>query len=200
MNRNRMNHASMLITGAVALVLSADLAHATPDSWNVEREHGELHVFGSLTEGACSLDMRSAFQDVDMGNLTTASLGIKGDRGRSVEVTLKLKGCFRTRGESIDVRLNNRTWDILQPVVTATFLAPADRYNPELVAVKGAQGFGLRLTDRRGRDIRLGARGAAQPVTPSQDELVYRISPERTAAPVQPGAWQALLGFRLNYD
>lgn len=200
MNRNRMNCASTLVLGGLVLVLSAGMASATLDNWNVEGEHGELHVFGSLTEGACSLDMRSAYQDVDMGNQTTASLGIEGDRGRPVEVTLKLKECLSTRGESTDVRLGKRTWGILQPVVTATFLAPADLYNPELVAVKGAQGFGLRLTDHHGRDIRLGDRGAPQLVALSQDELVYSITPERTAAPVQPGAWQALLGFRLNYD
>lgn len=200
MNRNRMNRAGTLIPAALALMLSAGLAYATPDNWNVEGEHGELHVFGSLTEGACNLDMRSAFQDVDMGNQTTASLGIPGDRGRPVTVTLKLTDCYRTRGQSTDMRLDNRVWDTIQPVVTATFVASADVYNPDLVAVKGAQGFGLRITDFQGRDIRLGDRGVPQMVTPSQDELIYQIIPERTAAPVQSGIWQALVGFRLNYD
>lgn len=200
MNRNSMNRAGTLIPAALALMLSAGLAYATPDDWNVEGEHGELHVFGSLTEGACNLDMRSAFQDVDMGNQTTASLGIPGDRGRPVTVTLKLTDCYRTRGQSTDMRLDNRVWDTIQPVVTATFVASGDMYNPDLVAVKGAQGFGLRITDRQGRDIRLGSHGVPQIVTPSQDELLYQIMPERTAAPVRSGMWHALVGFRLNYD
>ncbi|HGL5969497.1 TPA: fimbrial protein [Klebsiella aerogenes] len=170
------------------------------DNWNVEGEHGELHVFGSLTEGACSLDMTSARQDVNLGNMTAASLGMPGDQGTPVAVTLKLRDCFRTRGESTDHRTGGLVWDSLQPVVTASFVAPADMYNPQLVAVRGAQGFGLRITDRQGRDVRLGDRGAPQFVTPGQDELVYRIIPERTAAPVTPGAWQSVVNFRLNYD
>ncbi|WP_226938249.1 fimbrial protein [Klebsiella aerogenes] len=200
MKWKRKHHVSTLLLGGVALVLSSGMVSATQDNWNVEGEHGELHVFGSLMAGACSLDMRSAYQDVYMGSQTTASLGTPGDRGLPVEVTLKLKECFRTRGGSTDARLDKSAWYILQPAVTATFLAPADLYNPELAAVKGAQGFGLRLTDHHGRNIRLGDRGAPQLTTPLQDELVYHITQERTASPVQPGAWQALLGFRLNYD
>ena len=37
---------------------------ATTDNWNVDGEHGELHVTGQLTEGACRLDMSSAHQAI----------------------------------------------------------------------------------------------------------------------------------------
>lgn len=202
--RERRRQSMMTLLPAIAaLGISAMLAHpaiAVHDNWNVEGEHGELHVFGSLTEGACSLDMTSARQDVNMGNFTTASLGMPGDQGMPVSVTLKLRDCFRTRGESADHRIGSLVWDTMQPVVTATFVAPADVDNPQLVAVRGAQGFGLRITDRQGRDVRLGDRGAPQWVMPGQDELVYRIIPERTAAPLGAGAWRSVVNFRLNYD
>lgn len=203
-NRNRRCEGGLsLVPALLALGVSTVLAgpvFATPDNWNVEGEHGELHVYGSLTEGACGLDMASARQDINMGNMSTSSLGIPGDQGTPVAVTLKLRDCFRTRGESADHRTGSLVWDSQQPVVTASFVAQADLYNPQLIAVRGAQGFGLRITDSQGHDVRLGDRGAPQFVTPNNDQLTYRIIPERTAAPVKPGSWQSVVNFRLSYD
>lgn len=56
------------------------------------------------------------------------------------------------------------------------------------------------MTDAQGRDIRLGERGAPLLLTPGQDALDYRVTPERTRAPLQAGAYSAHVDFRLSYD
>jgi type 1 fimbria pilin len=37
-------------------------------------------------------------------------------------------------------------------------------------------------------------------LTVGQDTLDYVVTPERTRAPLQAGAYSAQLNFRLNYD
>ncbi|SQI34317.1 Fimbria A protein precursor [Serratia plymuthica] len=81
-----------------------------------------------------------------------------------------------------------------------SFIAPADADNPELVKVHGASGLALRISDDRGRDIRLGSRGAPLALAVGQNALNYRITPERTRAPLLPGAYAAVVDFQLSYD
>jgi type 1 fimbria pilin len=189
----------LLLTGALMVAMSP-LASANPDNWDVEGEHGELHVVGALTEGACRLDMTSAYQQVALGDTARARLGRPGNQGTPVTFHLQLRDCSRPGGRQRDLRQGNVTWDRLQPVMTVSFVAPADPDTPALVRVAGVRGIGLRIRDRQGRDIRLGDRGAPQFVTPANDELVYTVTPERTRAPLTAGSYRAVVDFRLNYD
>lgn len=198
----RKNLRAGLMTVVAPLVLTAlsPLASANPDNWEVEGEHGELHVYGALTEGACRLDMASTFQQVEVGETPNARLRRVGNLGTPVTFRLQLRDCVRLGGRQRDLRTGSTTWDALQPVMQVSFVAPADVDTPGLVQVKGVSGIGLRIRDSQGRDIRLGDRGGPQFVTPANDALVYTVTPERTKAPLTTGSYRAVMDFRLNYD
>lgn len=175
-------------------------AAAAADNWRVEGANGVLHVHGVLTESACRLEMSSAEQSVSLGNTGSGRLQQAGDRGEPVAFQLRLRDCIRTNGSSRDERGGVLSWDANQPLVSVRFIAPADDDNAQLIKVQGISGLGLRMLDAAGRDIRLGFRGKPQFLTPGQDVLTYRVMPERTAAPLQAGAYRSQINFRLNYD
>lgn len=170
------------------------------DNWQVEGANGVLHVRGELTEGACRLEMTSAYQAVWLGNTSTAQLATVGARGMPVNLQLHLRDCLRGPAASRDQHTGNLLWSAYQPAVSVSFIAPADADNPELVKVRGASGLGLRMTDERGRDIRLGSRGAPLALAVGQNALNYTITPERTRAPLLPGTYAAVVDFQLSYD
>lgn len=175
-------------------------SRAEVDNWEVEGVHGQLHVSGELMEAACRLDMTSQMQQIDLGDIFTRELLHPGDRGQAVAFTLKLRDCVRSGGDILDTHSGGRAWDAIQPVASVVFVAPADVDVPQLALVRGITGFGLRITDSLRRDVRLGERALPVFVSPSNDELVYYVQPERTAAPLTPGPWQATVGFQLRYD
>lgn len=168
------------------------------DNWQVEGAHGVLHVRGELTESACRLEMASAYQAVSLGATATAQLAQAGDRGVPVNVQLHLRDCLRTASNNRDTRTGNLVWSPQQPAVSVSFIAPADADNPALVKVRGTAGLGLRIADERGKDVRLGSRGA--PLAVGQQALNYTVTPERTHAPLVPGAYAAVVDFQLSYD
>ncbi|RTF88152.1 fimbrial protein, partial [Serratia marcescens] len=65
------------------------------DNWDVEGANGTLHVYGALTESACSLEMTTARQEVWLGETGTAHFQRPGDRGTPVAFELTLKDCLR---------------------------------------------------------------------------------------------------------
>ncbi|MNE28050.1 Fimbria A protein precursor [compost metagenome] len=170
------------------------------DNWQVEGAHGVLHVRGELTESACRLEMASAYQAVWLGSTATAQLAKAGDRGVPVNVQLHLRDCLRGPSANRDERSGNLLWSAQQPAVSVSFNAPADADNPELVKVHGASGLALRISDERDGDIRLGSRGAPLALAVGQNVLNYRITPERTRAPLLPGPYAAVVDFQLSYD
>lgn len=197
---NRSDRTPPAWVAALALMGTVMTAQAAPDNWGVEGAHGELHISGALSAGACRLDMTSLFQQVEMGVIPTAPLLRPGDQGEPVVVQLQLRDCLPVGGRQRDDYNGNLTWDSIQPVVTVSFAARMDNDNPELVKASGASGLGLRLLDGQKRDVRLGSRGAPQFLTPYNDQLTYYVVPERTRAPLAPGAFRASVDFRLNYD
>ncbi|MBL5905349.1 fimbrial protein [Serratia fonticola] len=162
--------------------------------------HGVLHLHGEMTESACRLDMVSAYQAVSLGNIATGRLAEEGEQGVPVNVQLQLRDCLRGPSSNRDERNGNLLWSAHQPAVSVSFVAPADVDNPQLVKVRGASGLALRITDERGRDIRLGSRGAPLLLAVGLNTLNYRVVPERTRAPLLPGAYAAVVDFQLNYD
>ncbi|EQB4817739.1 TPA: fimbrial protein [Citrobacter amalonaticus] len=189
-----MNHgnAKRTLCGLV-LALFSSLALAGSDSLNIK-------VLGMMTEGACVPDLASAWQEVNLGETPTALLKKPGDRGMPIPIVMHFKYCIRMRGNSLDVKTGTRTWDPVQPVLTVSFIAPADADTPQLVQVTGASGIGLRITDAQQNDIRLGQRGKPQFATPPRDELIWYVTPERTRAPLIKGAYQASVNFFMEYD
>ncbi|MFV8984687.1 fimbrial protein [Serratia fonticola] len=189
--------------GAVGLILLSFLAQATEldkvDNWDVDGAHGVLQVQGSLTESACRLDMSSAWQTVDLGNIGTGMLQHVGKQGTPVAVQLRLEDCLG--GES---RNHNQLGDLLwspdMPAMKIRFLAPTSAEDPQLLAVTGAKGLGLLMSDQRKVAITPGVYSAPTLVSPGQNQLTYYITPVRTSAGLDTGAYQAQIQFQLSYD
>ncbi|WP_273854877.1 fimbrial protein [Serratia liquefaciens] len=192
--------AALMVPVCVCVMLWLLPTAMAVDNGQVEGAHGVLHVRGELTESACRLEMASAYQAVWLGNTATAQLAKVGDRSVPVNVQLQLRDCLRTASNNRDARTGNLLWSAQQPAVSVSFIAPADADNPELVKVHGASGLALRMSDERGRDIHLGSRGAPLALAVGQNTLNYRITPERTRAPLLPGAYAAVVDFQLSYD
>ncbi|WP_233499013.1 fimbrial protein [Pantoea graminicola] len=182
----------------ISLLLSP-LSRAN-DFSQVEGESGTLYVTGALTQGACRLEMQSAWQQINLGTLVTGDFTSLGQRGEAIPFQLILRDCLSAGGHLQDAITGGTTWDSKQPVVSVSFIAPADSDTPELVRVEGAQGLGLRLLDNQQRNVRLGYRSEPLFVAPYHDALTWYVVPERTSAPLVVGPFTATVNFRLNYD
>ena len=181
----------------VALTIPKVMAE---NDWGNDGNTGILHVRGVLTESACRLEMESANQDLWLGEVATGKLLRPGDTGAPVAFALHLRDCLRSPTGSVDEITGNRFWTTRQPVVRVSFIAPANPENPRLVKVVGATGFGLRIEDGGGNDIRLGLKGKPLILQPGQDELNYSVTPERTTASLIAGRYRAIVGFQLSYE
>lgn len=187
---------AILLCGASTL---SGAAHAAEFS-SADDFNAIFHVTGSLLESACHLDMSSAYQEVRLGEIATANLVRPGDQGTPVAVQLTLRGCIRTRGGRREANGGEMAWSDVEPVVGITFRADADPDTPELVGVRGARGFGLRLTDSQHHPIALDVHSHAWFVAPGDAILTYYVTPERTSAPLQPGIFHAYINLFLTYD
>lgn len=183
----------------VALLSSASVATFSYAAGN-SKQSAEFQVIGTLLESTCYLDPSSTYQTVSLGDLSTARLARVGDQGIPVALKLKLQGCVRRDGGRQDEQNGTLIWSAIEPVASLTFHALADVDNPSLIRVVGAQGFGLRLLDVQGHDMRLGRTAAAWFISPGDNQLTYYIRPERTAAPLRPGPFRASLNLNLAYD
>lgn len=170
------------------------------EGWGVEGASGQLHVFGSLTESPCRIEMESVYQSVDMGNIETAELQHVGQKGKSVPFYINLQDCIETSTILRDIKMGGVVWSTEQPGVKARFLAPNVPFYPELVKVSGVQGLGLELNDAVGRKIPVGEAGSPQLLSPGENKLMYFITPVRIAGDLQAGAYRALISFELIYD
>lgn len=170
------------------------------DDWNVDGEHGELHVYGALTEGACQLNMESRDQQINLGYIASNVLRRPGDSGTPVNFELKLDRCIRSGGVQTDRYKGGLVWDSQQPVITLSFLAQSDPVMPTLIKVNGVQGLGLRIEDSLHRTVTPGERGEPQFLTPGSNVLAYTVTPVRTPEPLTPGFFQATVNFQVNYD
>jgi len=183
------------------LMASCALAQEIPVSnWDLDDTYGQLNVYGVLTENACRLEMESERQEVNLGYQTLDRMLHTGDRGKPVEVEIKLQDCLRAVAGNRDTSDGSKGWSLYQPSVSVSFLATADENSPSLVKVNGVTGLALRITDKQQHDVPLGGRGEPLLLTPGKNTLTYYFTPQRTTAPIISGAYQANVNFHLNYD
>lgn len=194
--------AAVLTLALTATILPAREAGARdrPDNWNVDGAHGVLHVRGTLLEGACRLDMTSAFQLVSLGSTARGVLRHPGDRGQPVAFRLRLRDCSRSGGAEENRYTGTITQDAIQPVVTFSFTGVTDPDMPRLLKVSGVSGVGLQLTDPLGRHVRPGERGEPVMLMPGDNDLIYQVTPVRTPAPLIAGDYRAVANFEVSYD
>lgn len=189
-----------LLYCAATLCITTPMLAAGIDNWQVEGLHGEIHVSGTLIEAPCTLDMASAWQEVSLGDVGAYYLRKPGNQAEPVPFTLLFRDCIRSQGVLYDQRTDTPTWSEMQPIVTVSFVAPADPYYPEMLAVKGVSGLALKITDKQNNNIRLGTRGRPQFLELPQGALTYYVTPVRTPEKMSEGRFRAVMDFRVNYD
>ncbi|MGT3828610.1 fimbrial protein [Enterobacter kobei] len=194
---NKRSYALVVLIG-VAPYLQADAGKER--DFRQDDLHGVVHVSGAIYRDACRLGMTSAYQDIYVGDSKTSQLNRPGDRGDEVMFELRLEDCRMVSGSQTDERSALLRWSESQPLVSVRFVAENHKDNPRLVAVNGAEGFGLRITDNQQRDINLGGRGTPLFLEPGSNSLIYHITPERTSSPLEAGAWDAFVRYELIYD
>ncbi|NCG54972.1 fimbrial protein [Serratia fonticola] len=169
------------------------------DNWDVDGAHGTLYVHGALTESACRLAMSSTYQTVELGAVGTGQLQQVGGQGTPVAVQIRLEDCMSSETRN-RTPLGVLLWSPDMPAMKIRFLAPADTQDPRLVAVSGAGGMGLLLSDGKQTPLVLGQFNAPLLVSPGQNQLTYYITPVRTMAGLNAGAFQAQIQFQLSYE
>lgn len=192
-----MKPTTAMVLSCLLSVLSATDTYA--DDEPTQSTDGLLDISGSLHHEPCTLEMTSAYQTVELGNISRSYLQRPGDMAPPVTFELRFLDCRRIAGGLPDARKSTLVWSPYEPVLSVAFVAPADADDPRLVKVQGITGMGLRLTDTRGRDIRLGAWGAPLFLAHGGDSVTWHVQPTRTSAPLTNGAFRAVVDFRLNY-
>lgn len=161
---------------------------------------GLLDISGSLHHSACMVEMSSAYQTVELGNIPRSQLQQPGDGATPIAFHLRFFDCRRAAGSITNERTGKLVWSAYHPVVSVAFLAPADADDSRLVQVRGISGLGLGLSDSMGRDVRLGSRGELLFLAHGSDTLTWYVQPTRTPAALSNGAFRAVVDFRLNYE
>ncbi|WP_455428404.1 fimbrial protein [Dryocola sp. LX212] len=157
---------------------------------------------GELQEAACRVEMDSAFQQVDLGVISTDDLRQPGARSTPVPFHIYLRDCLRTRSAVRNVNTGNLSWSANQPVVSVAFMATADADEPTLVHPDSMtlSGVGLRLLSDSQETLTLGRRGRPKFLDPGQNTLTFYVVPERTLSPLAPGDFRATVSFSLDYE
>ncbi|CRM77087.1 MULTISPECIES: fimbrial protein [Pseudomonas] len=190
-----MKSQQMKVLGGLLLALLQSAQAA-----DVEGMNGMLNISGTMHETPCSLEMTSLHQTIDLGAVSASQLQRPGDQARPVAFEVRFTDCHRTAGSIRSERTGNLAWSAFQPVLSVTFLAPADADDPRLVKVQGVSGMGLHLTDALGRDVQLGFRGEPLFLPLGSNTQVWTVRPTRTSASLTSGAFRAVVDFRLNYE
>ncbi|MEM7862906.1 fimbrial protein [Morganella morganii] len=203
MSTNHRLFSQIIVGAGIGLYFLSSPAFATKlgqvDNWDVDGAHGTLQVYGALTESACRLAMSSVFQTVNLGITGSGQLQHVGQEGTPVAVQLNLEDCLSGQSRTAD-NTGNLLWAPEMPAMKIRFLAPADNQNPKLVAVTGAKGLGLQLSDSEHHPIIPGQYSIPKLMSPGQNQLTYYITPVRTAAALNADAYHALIRFQVSYD
>lgn len=200
----KINMKSYSLTLMLTLVLCAVVVFAreaqAADNSGIEEANLTIYVHGALTQSVCRLEMSSANQTVELGEVGTGRLHSVGAQGKPVRLELRLEDCLSNEVASQDLRHDSLVWARNELSVSVSFSGVRDADNPELIKVQGAEGVGLRIKDVQGRDVRVGSRGIPLMIIPGQNALSFTIIPERTKAPLTPGSYLAQVNFKMSYD
>ncbi|MEZ2604123.1 fimbrial protein [Kluyvera intermedia] len=182
--------------------LSNPKALAQTDNWNVDGEHGELYVKGVLTESACSLDMSSSFQSIELSNIAMGVLTHPGDRGVPVKFQIRLRDCLKESGDQLDNRTGNHVQSANQPIASVAFLASEDADSSGIIDLtsSGISGIGLQLMDSHFHIIQLGNWNRPEFFESGLDDITFYIVPVRTRVPMTTGTFRATVNLHIKYD
>lgn len=191
-----MKRMTRIIALGAALGVTAPVMADEP----VSADGGALYVHGVMRENTCRLEMDSAWQDVDLGDISRADVSLVGKMTKPVTVTLYLRGCPEIPTRSANITPLTHTRSAQQPGYQARFVAPTDALNPDLIKVTGVSGIGLRLKDSQGKTVKMAQQSDTVLLNPGQDTVTYTLQTERTTAALVPGPYHALINFSMMYQ
>ncbi|MDI7383823.1 fimbrial protein [Cronobacter dublinensis] len=191
-----MKRMTRIIALGAALGVTAPVMADEP----VSADGGALYVHGVMRENTCRLEMDSAWQDVDLGDISRADVSLVGKMAKPVTVTLYLRDCPEIPTHSANITPLTYTRSAQQPGYQARFIAPTDALNPDLIKVTGVSGIGLRLKDSQGKTVKMAQQGDTVLLNPGQDSVNFTLAAERTAAPLVAGPYHALINFSMRYE
>lgn len=168
--------------------------------WDVDGQHGQVHVKGILTESPCRIAMHSMYQDIEMSDLKTADFPSINSMGNQYPFYIELLDCLATPTNMLDSYSGNMTWSSDQPGFSIRFVTTENENMSKYISIKGIQGLGLMLTDKQGKVITLGEYTKPKLVPQGQIILTYNVVPVRTLMKMNPGKFSSVISFQLNYD
>ncbi len=145
----------------------------------------DLIMQGSIMDTACTIDIGSYEQSIDMGVLPLSLIKNQG-QGEAQNFFIKLVGCKLTSytGERW------KTFDV-------SFDGPVNGY---WFSVSGsAQGIALSLMDSHGEYIYPGKKLTAHNVKYGNHILDYRLKVVSDRTPLRAGQYQVSIRFKLDY-
>ncbi len=170
------------------------------DGWEVDGQHGVIHVSGSLTENPCELSMESSNQSVSIGNIPFSKLNNSKQSIQPVPFKIELLNCLQVQTELQNFQTGQSVWSSTQPAVKIKFLAVSVPENPNIISINGAHGFGLQIANPAGQILPIGKESNLMLIASGQNKLMYYISVIRTSGPLIPGKFSALIAFEMLYD
>lgn len=191
-----MKRMTRIIALGAALGVTAPVMADEP----VSADGGALYVHGVMRENTCRLEMDSAWQDVDLGDISRADVSLVGKMAKPVTVTLYLRDCPEIPTRSANITPLTHTRSAQQPGYQARFVAATDALNPDLIKVTGVSGIGLRLKDSRGQTVKMAQQSDTVLLNPGQDTVNFTLAAERTAAPLVAGPFHAVINFNMIYE
>lgn len=184
-----------------ALAVGVLAAGTDGDSWNVEGMNGGLLVRAALYNSPCHLSMDSAEQETVMEAVPEYRLGKLGQRSQPVTVHLTLEDCFLEGTVRSPEHGNNLVMVPSQPVVFMRVTGEGEPANPHLYRVHGeAKGVALHLEDSMHRALIPGERSWPQILAPGRNDLQLIAQLSRTAEPLVPGRYRAVINIGLEYE
>lgn len=166
----------------------------------IDGAKGQLYVYGSLVESPCKLAMTSKYQEIDLGIIGTAELQNIGKVDKSIPFSIELIDCIRTPASAINKKLGTSFWSHIQPSVKINFYAKTVPFNPNLVSVTGAEGFGLAILDKDKKTISLNEYTTPEILQPGQNILTYNLAPVRISQDLKASNYTAIIYFLLSYE
>ncbi|MEX9843881.1 fimbrial protein [Providencia rettgeri] len=202
-HRRHQGYIASLFCLMVALPGIADNSHhifRPNDGWDVDGQHGVIHVSGSLTENPCRLAMESSNQSISLGNISFADLSQSKQWERQVPLQIELLDCLEVQTELQNSQTGYTVWSTTQPAVKVRFIAPTVPQYTDIIRVNGAQGLGLQVVNVTGQVLPIGKDSNPMLIAPGQNRLTYYVTTVRTSGPLIPGAFSALIAFEMMYD
>ncbi|MGR7122255.1 fimbrial protein [Klebsiella aerogenes] len=147
-----------------------------------------LKIHGVITATSCDVESSSAFQTVNLGNVSIGAFKNTGDVSNPETFHIRLTGCSANISGG-----------------AVTFQGTADAINSDLLQLTPgsgvASGVGVQILDGvTNMPVALGTPVATQPLVAGNNDLVYSLRYKSTQTPVVAGTANAVMYFDISYQ